>query len=776
MKRYIFSIVCGFLLSVSGYSAPLTPAEASHRLQSMHSQTSTKINYSSEYIEECVIPDNSETWYAFNRPQGGWVILSADDSAAPVLAYSESGNFDYKRLPEAMKWWLTQYTQEITALRKNATMSSSDEDLVYKAPVANNRQSISPMLTTAWDQNDPFNMLCPEIDGKHTPSGCVAASMAQFMKYYNYPSKGTGKLEYTMNGAKLALDLDTLQLRWEDMLDFYRADATEKQKTSVAQLMQACGYAVESIYGEYATNASVYLWLKALVQNFGYAPSSRLVSRIYMNNEDWDSAIYNSLANGNPVLYSGLGSSGGHAFVCDGYSGDGYYHFNWGWAGLSNGYFLLSALNPTALGTGGGAGGFNIGQIAIVDGKPNFKGSKLTPHMGLLENTQISYSNVSKNFSLTGGGLMNLSAIGLNARPGFEIECPDGSFIYAGEANAPVDFPVTFILTTYARKASVTLADGTYRIRPAFGLDEEGAVKWYRADVPVSTTPYWTLTIAGGKGTMEAHDINSDIVVTDFKATTGIYASTQFKVSASIENKGNREFMSDLYVVIYRPNGTEAATGTANPIDLMPGEKGEFEFTSVTSNVSAGEYSIALAMIDANKMTTDVSQRINVTVLPFQTEVKMQATEFYVDNAQNVNPENITLHVTMTCQKGNYASPIRIWIRPTSVTTGTWGQMLQSEYVYMNEGETKSFTYSFEYPKGEAGVTYTLLSNYVIPESQSWLGSCQFTIASTSGIDTIETVDGESARYYNLQGIEIKNPKKGIYIRVTGNKREKIIL
>jgi hypothetical protein len=39
---------------------------------------------------------------------------------------------------------------------------------------------------------------------------------------------------------------------------------------------------------------------------------------------------------------------------------------NWGWGGNSDGYFTLNALNPPALGTGGGSGGYNYGQNAII--------------------------------------------------------------------------------------------------------------------------------------------------------------------------------------------------------------------------------------------------------------------------------------------------------------------------------------------------------------------------------------------------------------------------
>lgn len=74
-------------------------------------------------------------------------------------------------------------------------------------------------------------------------------------------------------------------------------------------------------------------------------------------------------ANG-PLLYGGQSDTDGHAFVCDGYSGDGYFHFNWGWGGLSDGYFRLSALDPLMQGIGGSSSGFNFQQDIICDLRP----------------------------------------------------------------------------------------------------------------------------------------------------------------------------------------------------------------------------------------------------------------------------------------------------------------------------------------------------------------------------------------------------------------------
>ncbi|MFA4851669.1 MAG: CUB domain-containing protein, partial [Bacteroidales bacterium] len=72
--------------------------------------------------------------------------------------------------------------------------------------------------------------------------------------------------------------------------------------------------------------------------------------------------IRTELDNKRPVLYSGFDPSppySGHAFVCDGYQGTNYFHFNWGWSGYYNGYFYLSSLNP-------GGNDLSSGQEAVI--------------------------------------------------------------------------------------------------------------------------------------------------------------------------------------------------------------------------------------------------------------------------------------------------------------------------------------------------------------------------------------------------------------------------
>ncbi|MGA2297203.1 MAG: C10 family peptidase, partial [FCB group bacterium] len=110
------------------------------------------------------------------------------------------------------------------------------------------------------------------------------------------------------------------------------------------------------------TNCAEY----ALLTYFGYKTSLQGVQRKDYTDAQWNALLTTELDANRPVLYAGFGNEGGHCFVCDGYENSSYFHFNWGWAGQSDGYFLTNALNPGTIGTGGGGGGFNSGQQAVI--------------------------------------------------------------------------------------------------------------------------------------------------------------------------------------------------------------------------------------------------------------------------------------------------------------------------------------------------------------------------------------------------------------------------
>lgn len=299
-------------------------------------------------------------YYIFNREgAAGFVIVSADDRAAEVLGYSTESSFDANNIPANVEWWLSQYGSEIErAVNSVETMSAGDN----RMNAQNSWPAISPLIKTTWNQEWPYNNLCPTIGTQHCVTGCVATMMAQVMRYFEWPSQAIGYNEYQWNGQTLSMDFSTVDFDWAN-IPASGEPWTTQERQAVARLMQVCGYSVYMDYGLDASAAAVPAAKRALTNNFKYE-AEYLERDLYAG--DWETLIYNELSQKRPVCYGGWRNDGdGHAFICDGYTPVGLYHFNWGWGGYYDGYFRLNALNPIA-----SLGGFNNEQCIIYNIRP----------------------------------------------------------------------------------------------------------------------------------------------------------------------------------------------------------------------------------------------------------------------------------------------------------------------------------------------------------------------------------------------------------------------
>ena len=300
--------------------------------------------------------------YVFDT-RSGYMVVSADDVAAPLLGYADEGSFDAANIPDNLRYWLESYASEIAWARDNGVEPArSRASRADRAPIA-------PLVKTQWNQGSPYNNYCPIYNGSRSVTGCVATAMAQVMKYYNYPAKGTGSHSYTTKTLKISqsMDFSSTSFRWTSMADSYGSFSSTSQKNAVATLMHACGVSVDMDYTPNESGAPSMNVASALANYFGYDKGVRYLMRDYYGMAEWEELVYNQLVEFGPVQYSGSNTSAGHSFVCDGYSADGYFHFNWGWGGMSDGYFLLTALDPTSQGIGGSTAGYNSGQDIIAN-------------------------------------------------------------------------------------------------------------------------------------------------------------------------------------------------------------------------------------------------------------------------------------------------------------------------------------------------------------------------------------------------------------------------
>lgn len=321
--------------------------------------------------------DESDAFYVFNAEgNGGYVIVSGDDRTTEILGYSKTGNLDMNQLPENLKWWLDGYARQIKALGNSVKPVQK-----AKTRVADSWEAIAPLIKTKWNQHEPFNLMCPDKNGKVfgddgfdvnyiCVTGCVATAMTQIMYYYNYPQNCPAIDEYTTGKGWKMNALPATTFKWTQMKKTYKGDETDESAEAVAELFRYCGQAVSMDYGLGGSEAGVSPYVMAKV--FGYSKNAKLLSRSMYSSSDWEDMVYKDLSENRPVLYGGASMSGGHQFIVDGYDGSGLYHMNWGWGGMSDGYYVLSLANPDELGAGGGTSkdGYSMDQHAMFGLKP----------------------------------------------------------------------------------------------------------------------------------------------------------------------------------------------------------------------------------------------------------------------------------------------------------------------------------------------------------------------------------------------------------------------
>ena len=274
-------------------------------------------------------------YYVFNASDGSaFVLVSGDDRIDAVLGYGD-GTLDMNNLPCNLRWLLGMYKEQIEYLHAHPGVV-----VAASRRATESTERYLPMLTSDWSQGSPFNDQCPIYDGEHCVTGCVATAMAQVMYYWRYPESCQSIPGYSLQWTTLS-SLPATTFDWDNMIDLYTEPYTVQQGEAVAKLMRYCGQASNMNYGVDGSGTTVYAQLIG-IRRLGYNRGTAMVDRDNYSAEDWNNMMLGELAAGNPILYSGSGSDGGHAFVVDGYDGaQNKYHINWGWASRGNGYFAL---------------------------------------------------------------------------------------------------------------------------------------------------------------------------------------------------------------------------------------------------------------------------------------------------------------------------------------------------------------------------------------------------------------------------------------------------
>lgn len=293
---------------------------------------------------DSVVLSGVNTCYRIGWQGGGWTLVAADDAVAPIVGFSETGEFDVDEIVPPLRSYLSAVAARIAEGGERSARWATDT-------VASTNKSadveIEPIVQVNWNQTGVYKEYCPTKNGEKTLVGCVAVALGQAMSVYQQPERPTGSHSYTCEGVgRLSIDYDD-----EDAYDWDAIMNAENDKTDrleCARLLYHLGMAVDMEYSTDGSGAWPRNIPSAMKKYFGYTSQmKRVLKEDYATDDEWTDLLLSELSAGRPLVYSGYDSSdeetaGGHCFNVDGYK-NAQFHFNWGWGGSGNGYYALGS-------------------------------------------------------------------------------------------------------------------------------------------------------------------------------------------------------------------------------------------------------------------------------------------------------------------------------------------------------------------------------------------------------------------------------------------------
>ena len=376
MKRTLF-LFLSLMLTMVISAGNVTPEEALQQATKFIKERSARgARRAPAATSRLTMLQNVCGLYVVNVGQNdGYVIVSPDDRTEVILGYADSGTLDPDNMPDNMRSWLQGYADEIKWMDEHNYQPSRKAAPRTLSAV---KEPIAPLITAQWNQDEPYNNQVKTYapDGIHGVSGCVTTAMAQVM-YFTAKQAGLTTSTPTMDISSYigktskkripGVSADEV-IRWDLMRDTYNAGDTDEGADAVAALMRICGAAMRIDYKDGYSSGQGEDIYKILRKYFGYAETAQVADRSYYSYSNWIEMLYNELKQGRAMTYSGQSTGGGHDFVCDGYQGEDYFHINWGWGGMCDGYYQLSVMKPPTQGIGGSssADGYSTGQHVTV--------------------------------------------------------------------------------------------------------------------------------------------------------------------------------------------------------------------------------------------------------------------------------------------------------------------------------------------------------------------------------------------------------------------------
>ena len=718
-KRLCLYLIMCIVVMSTAWAEPISESQArsiaasfmaTHQMHATRLQRvalpSTRINASQTEVA---------TLYIYNADERqGFVIIAGDDRVPPVLGYSRQGSLEADELPPALLDMLNGYHRQIEALGQGE----------QAAPNHISGTAIAPLLTSQWNQGAPYNSMMPELNGSQCVTGCVTTAMAQIMYYHKWPTKDSKTIpSYTTKTNSIYMPaLNPALFKWSDMQNNYLTNnTTSAGAVAVATLMKHCAQAIQIDFKDGVSSGYSINVLSALIEYFGYKASGKYHMRDEYSAEQWEALIYNELRSNRPVYYSASKKSGGHAYVCDGFDGNGLFHINWGWGGSSDGYYVLSILNPDLQSTGGADGNYAyiFNQRVITGIEPGTSTStpeEMTIANLVIKNSVTNRSSTSSNFQVTVSGEFH------NTTPR-TTSFNYGYALYSGNTLVKrlLSNSITDLLPGYYMNQQDCTLDfgsgitsGTYRIVPIYAKYNYSNWK----PCAGSDRNYIEVTFNNNRCTIKGHGsaATRNYKVNGVTTEGTMHPSRPVTVHVNLTNQGESE---DDILYMFVDNVFSSAT----MVNIAKGQSGNATFHYTPD--ATGYKSLKFSWNDdgSNPITT---RSLNITPMP---TASLKAS-INVLNATNGTINSNTFDVVFTItNQGNTDYDEDILVRLYKHIYDNYGTTveIQTKRLQLAKGKTKQLQFTLQ--NVSDGWDYFVKSFYFSEgQSISLKGSSFYTI------------------------------------------------
>lgn len=288
-------------------------------------------------------------FYVVNfEDNGGFAIVNCDAAGEPLLGVSDCGHFNpyEEQENENFRFFVEQLIDYTSSVNSVSITPIGPITPPYNPP------GVCPAkIDLQWGQGYPYGCYSP-----NGVAGCTITAGAMLMAYFRQPQ--TLEITYGDNP-------ETITLNWTEINKHKRTNTNCTETNSavvhdmIGKLCRQLGYLCEADYSNESSTGASENKLRNTLISFGYTCS------FYRT---FDSVDYTNLLDNNHILLvrgdrttnDPDAPTSAHLWIMDGYqrmytipdpqgncSTTTYCHYNWGWSGKSNGYFLAGIFDTT---------------------------------------------------------------------------------------------------------------------------------------------------------------------------------------------------------------------------------------------------------------------------------------------------------------------------------------------------------------------------------------------------------------------------------------------